>query len=129
MYSPPDSKTVVTDSEEDDHDDNDENKNSCVGTYYGELTGNEGRITYDYKYTFVLKEDNTYTADYSGISSMTGTYKIENGKIKFTHASEGNDSNITEVTDEYDIADDCSYIVYVGDKTFNLNKVVESEDK
>lgn len=40
-----------------------ESKNTCEVTYYGEASGNLPiGLTYDYKYTYTLKNDGTFTA-------------------------------------------------------------------
>jgi len=101
---------------------NEGSTNTCYGNYYGETSGTlPNGLSYDYKYTYVLNNDGTYTADFGGVSGNSGTYKIENGKVSFTHMPEvtGTDSN--EIVDTYAISADCSTItINVQEGSFNL---------
>lgn len=119
--------------DEDDSDDLDSEENdledskTCYGTYYGETQGTlDNGLTYNYKYTYVLNKDNTYTASFSGTSGESGTYSIKDGLISFTHqpevtAPEGYET--PDITDSYSISSDCSYIVIpVNDTSFKLMK-------
>lgn len=103
---------------------NKENKApKCTGTYYGETSGTlPNGLAYDYKYTYVLNEDGTFTANY-GETSDKGTYVINDNTItlisaKHTTGPREEDPSYESV--DYVIADDCSYI-RVGDSTLKFN--------
>lgn len=91
-------------------DNNETVKAKCSGTYYGEASGTS------IKYTFDLKDDGTFTADFSGVSGTHGTYVINGNTISFTQLKEiaGPDESPYETVERY-IASDCSYIMYDGD--------------
>ena len=101
-------------------------KKYCEGTYYGETTGKYANgLSYDFKYTYILKNDGTYTSDFGGVSGQSGTYEINGEKIIFTHKSEvtGPNGETSDIKDEMTISNDCSYILYDKDNiTFKLNK-------
>ena len=102
-----------SDDETENKDEYDENEKVCVGRYYGEYQKylDDGNITLDLKYTYILNGNNTYSANFVS-SGNEGTYSIVGNKIIFKHAPEttGPGEN-NEVEDEYEIADDCSYII------------------
>mgnify|MGYP004530395325 CR=1 FL=1 len=98
----------------------------CYGTYYGEYTSTENGLTLDLKYTYILNEDGTFTADFSNINKTSGTFTINDNTISLTGKKEITgpiDSDPTYQTQDYVIADDCSYfIVNTGNSTFKVNK-------
>lgn len=96
----------------------------CTGTYYGEKSGSAGNgLSYDYKYTYVLKNDGTFTADF-GTSSSAGTFVINGNTISLTGLKDttGPEDQVTQYeTTDLLIAADCSYIMY-DDNGFKLYK-------
>ena len=88
-------------------------KKTCSGTYYGELKEEQGGATFDLKYTYVLNEDGTFTADYGGVSSKSGVFMINDNTISLTGNREiGGPRDVipSYVTEDAVIADDCSFI-------------------
>ena len=98
----------------------------CYGTYYGEAKGIGESSSYNLKYTYVLKEDGTFTADFSGVSGTNGVYVINDNTISFIGRREitgPRDAVPYYDTEDYVIADDCSTITIVYDGlSFNLQK-------
>ena len=90
----------------------------CSGKYYGEMNGTS------LKYTFILNNDGTFTADYSGNYQTSGTYIIENEKITFIYPiAVASLSQFNTTSDNYFISKDCSYITMPYNTTsFNLYK-------
>ena len=87
----------------------------CYGTYYKEVSGTyENGISYNYKTTYVLKEDGTFTADFGGVSGTQGTFVINDNTISLTGIKDvagPRDQDTHYSTVDYIIADDCSYIL------------------
>jgi len=101
------------------------NEQKCYGTYYGESSGTYSNgLSYDYKIKYILNEDGTFSADFSGASGTSGTYTISNNIVSFTGQAEtSGQAGTTYETTDYTIATDCSYIIYDnGSEKFNLNK-------
>ena len=105
-----------------------EQKSKCSGTYYGEYssTSPDGQITSNLKYTYVLNDDGTFTADFSGVSATKGVYTINDNTVSLTGQNETmgpREEYPIYSTSDYVIADDCSYILY-NDETisFKLNR-------
>lgn len=96
----------------------------CSGTYYGEASGSYANgISYNYKYTYVLKEDGTFTADFGGVSGKQGTFVINGNTISLTGTKEiAGPQDPHYSTGDYVIADDCSYILYDREINFKLLK-------
>lgn len=112
-------------------DDNDLEKDSdgvkCYGTYYVETTGNlDNGLSYDYKYTYNLNNDGTFTADFSGNSAATGKFVINDNTITFIsqkHTTGPKDVDPMYSSVDYVIADDCSYIlINDGSVSFKIMK-------
>lgn len=101
-------------------------KSKCTGTYYGEYIDKSGQITVELKYTYILNEDGTYTADLSGISRKNGVYTINDNTISLTSLKDTagpREEDPHYVTADYVIADDCSYIIYNDNTiTFKINR-------
>lgn len=126
-------KTEVTNHEKEDLEKKEEdgtqvNTPKCYGTYYGEYNGisNNG-LTLDYKYTYVLNQDGTFTADFGSVSRRSGFYYINDNTISLigTNDTVGpREENTYYNTEDYVIADDCSYILYNDDNaiSFKMNK-------
>lgn len=72
----------------------------CHGTYHAN------------GYTYVLNDDYTYVAGKS-LEGEQGTFKIENGKISFTHRIPYAPAEAGNQTDTYSIDDTCSTIYYL----------------
>lgn len=53
----------------------------CYGTYYGKYTTTENHLSLDLKYTYVLSEDGTFTADFGGVSKNSGVFTINDNTI------------------------------------------------
>ena len=96
----------------------------CYGTYYGESSGTYANgISYNYKYTYILKEDGTFTADFGGASGTKGTFVINDNTISLTGMKEITAPQALHYsTGDYVIADDCSYIEYNKEINFKLFK-------
>lgn len=116
-----DKEVVKKEKKKDTKKEEKEEKKVCVGKYYGEYK-NGG---YDLKYTYELKDDNTYSFN-TGTSGNEGTYVIEGNKIVFEHDREISGPEASKITEEYEIADDCSYIIINDSESnitsFKLNK-------
>ena len=87
----------------------------CVGTYYGEFqqTSSNG-LSYDLKYTYILKDDFTFTFS-TGSSGTRGTFAINDNTISLTGMKDtaGPRDEVTYYyTEDYVLADDCSFILY-----------------
>lgn len=122
-------KTEEGQKEEDQTPSNEENQTTakCYGTYYGEVSGTEDNgLSYDFKYTYVLNEDGTFTADYSGINGTSGTFVINDNTISLTGPKSDEVGPREEdpyyYTEDLVIADDCSYILYDNTTGFKLLK-------
>lgn len=99
---------------------NNQNIPKCYGTYYGEYSDSM-------KYTYVLKADGTFTANYSDVSGTKGVYTINDNTISFTGKDElggPREEDPYYSTSDFVISDDCSYIIYNdgSDIIFKLNK-------
>ena len=111
--------------EEDDS--SDVSTKTCEGVYYGEASGTSSNgLSYDYKYTYTLKTDGTFTADFGGTSGTDGKYMINDNTISFIGRVEIGDPNneaISYSTKDYIIADDCSLIkINNGEVKFELKR-------
>ncbi len=88
-------------------------KPKCTGTYYGELIENN----YNLRYTYILNEDGTFTADFGGVSGTRGVFVINDNTISLVgHKDTVGPRELDPYydTEDYIIADDCSYIKVVG---------------
>lgn len=103
----------------------------CYGTYYGEYSDTSNtNLTTNLKYTYVLNDDGTFTADFGGVSATEGTFIINDNTISLTSRREvvgPREESPYYETKDFVIADDCSYILYtnqeeVGTIQFKLNK-------
>lgn len=104
------------------------NKPKCYGTYYGEARVDSGNgHSYDYKCTYILKEDGTFSFD-DGFRGTSGVFVINDNTVSLTGTKETvgpRDKDPYYSTEDFVIADDCSYILYyvTGDNyTFKLNR-------
>ncbi len=89
----------------------------CVGTYYGEQS--------DFKYTYTLNNDGTFTLDVGGVGTK-GTFAINGNTISLTsqkHTTGPVELDPQYMTEDLVIANDCSYIVYDVGTNFRLNKI------
>lgn len=104
-----------------------ENEKECFGTYSGETSGTlSNGLSYNYKYTYTLDENGTYTAKFGDNSGVRGVYVINDNTISFIGKKDivgPRDQSPYYATSDYVIADDCSYIkIDDGTVSFNLNK-------
>lgn len=79
----------------------------CYGTYSGQVTDSG-------VYTYVFKQDGTFTADYGGASSTSGVFTINDNTISITGKKEitgPREEDPYYATSDYIISDDCSYIL------------------
>ena len=60
----------------------------CTGKYYGEKTGTENGVSFDYKYTYELREDGTYSVNYSDVQGADGKYVEIGNSICFVEPLE-----------------------------------------
>lgn len=105
-------------------------KPKCYGVYYGERSGTQANgISYNEKFTYTLKEDGTFEANYGDVSGSRGVYTINGNTISLTGTKEtaGPVDKATQYkTGDFVIADDCSYILYDNGESglpeFKLNK-------
>ena len=121
------SETILNNESNSNNGGNTDLNKYCEGTYYGEASGTSANgISYDLKYKYVLNNDGTFTADFGGTSGTEGVYSINGNTISLIGKSEiggPEDEATAYVTNDYIIADDCSYIKVVGsDSSFVLNK-------
>ena len=89
----------------------------CEGVYYGE----SGSL----KYTYTLKDDGSFIADYSGVSGTHEVYTINDNTISMTGMAElgGPRDQVTYyMTEDAIIADDCSSIKLTKRDGFELKK-------
>ena len=91
-------------------------KPKCVGTYYGEFqqTRSNG-LSDDFKDTYILKDDFTFTFLSDGLLQAEGTFAINDNTISLTrmkHTAGPRDEDTYYYTEDYVIADDCSFILY-----------------
>lgn len=103
----------------------DEDAKVCEGKYYGESSGTTPNgLSYDYKYTYNLNKDGTFTASFGDVSGTEGVYLINGNTISLIGKSEttGPEGETTQYsTKDYIIADDCSYIkINDGEVSFDL---------
>ena len=108
-------------------DELDEETKICDGEYYGESSGTTPNgLSYDYKYTYNLNKDGTFTASFGDVSGTEGVYLINGNTISLIGKSEttGPEGEVTQYsTKDYIIADDCSYIkINDGEVSFDLKK-------
>ncbi len=91
------------------------NTQKCTGTYYGEASGNlSNGLSYDYKYTYTLKEDGTFDMLVNNASGTSGVYVITGNTISLIggkHTTGPIDEDPQYSTVDYVIASDCSYIL------------------
>lgn len=119
-------ENTTTDNNDEENNSESVQKSKCSGTYYGEYSETSGQLTSDFKYTYVLNEDGTFTSDFSGVSGTKGVYTINDNTISFTGKDEitgPREEDPYYSTSDYVIADDCSYIIYNNGITkFKLNR-------
>lgn len=99
----------------------------CEGTYYGEANGTlPNGLSYDYKYTYTLNSDGTFSADNGGASGTSGVFLINGNTISLIGSVETSgpaDSAKQYSTKDYLIEDDCSSItIDDGDVSVTLNR-------
>lgn len=104
-----------------------EKTKTCYGTYYGEAKGTyPNGLSYDYKYTYNLKEDGTFTANFGGVTETSGVYVINDNTVSFIslkNIAGPKDEDPQYSTSDYLISDDCSYIkINLDNETLQLNK-------
>lgn len=104
-----------------------EKTKTCYGTYYGEAKGTyPNGVSYDYKYTYNLKEDGTFTANFGGVTETSGVYVINDNTVSFIslkNIAGPKDEDPQYSTSDYLISDDCSYIkINLANETLQLNK-------
>lgn len=91
------------------------NTRMCSGAYYGEASGTQGNgLSYDYKYTYTLNDNNTFSLEISNASRTEGIYMITGNTISLIsqkHTSGPKDLDPQYSTEDYVMADDCSYIL------------------
>lgn len=105
----------------------DDSRKYCEGTYYGEASGSSSNgLTYNYKYTYILNKNGTYTASFGDVSGTSGVYVINDNTVSFIGKKSvvgPREDDPYYTTSDYVIADDCSYIkINDGNISFNLNK-------
>ena len=110
-----------------ENDLSDDSARTCSGTYYGEASGTlSNGLSYDLKYTYILNDDGTFSADHGGTSGTDGKYMINDNTISLVgHVETGGsrDEATSYVTKDYIITDDCSLIkVNDGEVRFELKK-------
>ena len=105
-----------------------ESVQKCYGTYYGEYYEEHSNgLTSNLKYTYILNQDGSFTANFSGVSGSSGFYYINDNTISLIGTKEisGPRNQVTSyATADYVIADDCSYILYNDGSgiSFKLNR-------
>lgn len=60
----------------------------CTGKYYGEKTGTENGVNFDFRYTYELREDGTYSVNYSDVQGADGKYVEIGNSICFVEPLE-----------------------------------------
>jgi len=84
-------------------------KPKCYGTYYGEYHNQNSNL----KYTYTLKDDGTFEADFGGVSGTRGVFMIVENTIVFARQPELSSPNSEDpkyYAAAYTMADDCSTI-------------------
>lgn len=123
-------KNTTTDETNSDtsvsQEDNTTNTSKCVGRYYGEAEGTySDGVSYNLKYTYVLNADGTFTATFGDTSGTSGVYVINDNTISFVgkkHTVGPRDQDPYYSTEDYVIADDCSYILVNDETPFKITK-------
>ena len=81
-------KQVVTEENTKEETTTKEDTPKCTGKYYGEFIGSKNGINFDYRYTYELKADGTYTVNYSDVQQAEGKYLIIDNSICFAEPLE-----------------------------------------
>lgn len=119
-------KNQITDDDSDDNTSNDDSQ-FCTGKYYGETSGTlSNGLSYDYKYTYNLKDDGTFTASFGDVSSTEGKFLVNGNTISLigkNETSSPEESAPSYSTRDYLISSDCSTIkIADGEISFDLIK-------
>ncbi len=88
---------------------------------------NSNGTSHTLSYTYTLNEDGTFEASFGTASRATGYYTIHDNTLSITRMRDTTgprDEVTTYYTNDYVIADDCSYFTFDdgGNESFRLNK-------
>ena len=108
--TPPANDKISTSKEDNVSSSTTTQTSKCTGTYYGESKEQNN----DLKYIYVLNTDGTFTAKFGDVQGTSGVYVINDNTISFVgqkHTVGPRDQDPYYSTQDYVIADDCSYIL------------------